>query len=120
MIINIETCAFKGPISSPFYCFFLQGYQTIFFVLSSLSESVGRLVGRSFKEAFAKISKWAKSAENMVMDEILDMITKIVLGLENTSTSTHKSTYKSLLNPYLTDRVLFAIIVDVNCLHALV
>uniref|UniRef100_A0A0N5BD00 HEAT repeat-containing protein 5B n=1 Tax=Strongyloides papillosus TaxID=174720 RepID=A0A0N5BD00_STREA len=89
-------------------------------VLSALYESVGRLVGRSFEETFAIISKWIKSAESMVRAEILNTITKIILGLGNASTSIHKDTYKSLVKPYLTDRVLSVRIAAVNCLHALV
>ncbi|CEF62045.1 Armadillo-like helical domain and Armadillo-type fold domain-containing protein [Strongyloides ratti] len=89
-------------------------------VLSALYESVGRLVGRSFEETFTIISKWIKSAESMVRAEILNTITKIILGLGNASTSIHRDTYKSLVKPYLTDRVLSVRIAAINCLHALV
>uniref|UniRef100_A0A0N4ZQI2 HEAT repeat-containing protein 5B n=1 Tax=Parastrongyloides trichosuri TaxID=131310 RepID=A0A0N4ZQI2_PARTI len=89
-------------------------------VLSALYESVGRLVGRSFEETFSIISKWIRSAESLVRAEILNTITKIILGLGNASTTIHRDTYKSLVKPYLTDRVLSVRIAAVNCLHALV
>uniref|UniRef100_A0A7E4VHX8 HEAT repeat-containing protein 5B n=1 Tax=Panagrellus redivivus TaxID=6233 RepID=A0A7E4VHX8_PANRE len=89
-------------------------------ILGAIYESIGRMVGRSYEEAFQLMIKWLKSADSSTRTEILNVISKLIHGLGNAAFSVHKDLYKQLSKSYLTDRVMSVRAAAVGCLFDLV
>lgn len=81
-------------------------FRTALSVLGALYESIGRMVGRSYEEAFQLMIKWLKSAESNTRAEILSTLSKMIHGLGSGAYTIHKDLYKQLTKSYLIDRVM--------------
>ena len=95
-------------------------FRTALAILGSMYESIGRMVGRSYEEAFQLMVKWLKSAESSTRAEILLTISKMIHGLGTAAFSVHKDLYKQLTKTYLTDRVMPVRAAAAQCLHDLI
>lgn len=81
-------------------------------------EKLGRMMGRSYEDTIAILTRTLKSAESQMRIEIMQTLQKVCAGMDTAIANTHKDIYKAT-KYCLTDRVQAVRVAAARCLREL-